>query len=146
MKQQTMPEESKKLVNCCLKYASCLIACFERIIRFLTDNAYIMMAISGKGFCSAASESFYLMLRCTSQFFIANGTVAIFKWFGKLLISITTAFIGFLMITLIEDYRYKIFSPLFPIIAFLIVSYPIASSFMEFFAAAAKTLLMCYCV
>jgi hypothetical protein len=54
--------------------------------------------------------------------------------------------IGFLLITNIEDYRYSIFSPLFPIIAFLIVSYPVASTFMEFFASSAKTLLMCYCV
>lgn len=69
-----------------------------------------------------------------------------FKWFGKLLISITTTFIGFIIITTIEEYRYSIFTPLFPVIAFLIVSYPIASTFMEFFASSAKTLLMCYCV
>jgi choline transporter-like protein 2/4/5 len=50
-----MPGESKKVVMCCVKYASCVIACFERVLRFITDSAYVMMAITGKGFCASAS-------------------------------------------------------------------------------------------
>ena len=41
-------------VNFVVKCAACCIACFERLIRFLTDNAYIMMAITGKNFCASA--------------------------------------------------------------------------------------------
>jgi choline transporter-like protein 2/4/5 len=123
-----------------------MVACFERVIRFITDSAYIMMAISGKGFCASAAEAFYLMLRQTSQQFVTYSTLFLFKWFGKLLISLLSMFIGLFLIINIESIWNKIYSPLFPVIAFFVVSYPIASTFMEFFAMSAKTLLMCYCI
>jgi choline transporter-like protein 2/4/5 len=123
-----------------------MVACFERAIRFITDSAYIMMAITGKGFCASASQGFYLILRRTSQQFVAHSTMYIFKWFGKLLISLVSMFIGLVMITNIKSIWDEIYSPLFPVIAFLVVSYPVASTFMDFFVATAKTLLMCYCI
>ncbi len=86
------------------------------------------------------------MVRCTSQFFVTNGTVFLFRWFGKIFITFTTTFIGFLIITYSEEYKHKIYSALFPSIMFFIVSYPIASTFMEFYAMSAKTLLMCFCI
>ena len=131
---------------CCLKYASCVIACFERVLRFITDSAYSMMAITGKGFCASASEAFYLILRQTSQQFVTHSTVRLFKWFGKILIATTTMFVGLFHITNIDYFWQRIYSPFFPMIAFFVVAYPVASTFMEFFATAAKTLLMCYCI
>lgn len=55
LKNSTMAmEEQAAPAKFALKCASCYIACFEKIIRFLTENAYIMMAISGENFCSSA--------------------------------------------------------------------------------------------
>lgn len=52
LKQQTLGiDQQVGPAKYALKCASCCIACFQRIVRFLTRNAYIMMAISGKGFC-----------------------------------------------------------------------------------------------
>jgi hypothetical protein len=49
-----MNEGQAAAVNFVVKCAACLVACFERIIRFLTENAYIMMAITGNNFCVSA--------------------------------------------------------------------------------------------
>lgn len=132
--------------KCALKMASCCIACFERIIRFLTENAYIMMAISGKSFCESASESFYLIVRSTAQFAISHGTTKIFILFGKMLICSICCVCGYIALTSIEYYKTNIYSPIFLTIFFSLVSFPIASAFLNLFEMASNTILMCYCL
>jgi hypothetical protein len=44
-----------RAVGFLIKCMSCLVACFERIVRFITENAYIMIAITGKNFCASAA-------------------------------------------------------------------------------------------
>jgi hypothetical protein len=92
-----------------------------------------MMAISGKGFCESASESFYLVLKSTAQFAISHGTTKIFIVFGKLMIVAVCCLCGYLSITLIDYYKKAIYSPVFITIFFGIVSYPIASAFLSLF-------------
>lgn len=40
---EKMGASKNKVTKCLLKCLSCLMACFERFIRFLTRNAYIMV-------------------------------------------------------------------------------------------------------
>ncbi|XP_035861304.1 choline transporter-like protein 5-A isoform X2 [Sander lucioperca] len=44
----------------CLK---CCFWCLEKVIRYMNRNAYIMVAIYGKNFCSSAREAFFLLMR-----------------------------------------------------------------------------------
>ena len=138
--------EQNAPVKFLLKCASCYIACFERVIRFLTENAYIMMAISGKNFCQSAKEAFYLVLRSTAQFAISHGTTKIFISVGKVFIIALCCMIGYLAITEVSDFKDKIYSPVFLTILFGIASYPIASAFLTLFEMAANTILICYCM
>jgi hypothetical protein len=105
-----------------------------------------MMAISGKSFCEAASESFYLVLKSTAQFAISHGTTKIFIIVGKLMIVAICCLCGYLAITLIPYYKTSIYSPVILTVFFGIVSYPIASAFLALFEMAANTILICYCL
>ena len=129
-----------------LKCASCCIACFERLIRFLTDNAYIMMAITGKNFCSSAQESFYLVLRSGSQYAVTYGATKIFVFIGKACIVSLSALSGYLIVMETEYLNEKIYYPLSVTIAFVIASFPVPMVFMEFFEMAANSLLVCICL
>ncbi|XP_057697130.1 choline transporter-like protein 5 isoform X3 [Corythoichthys intestinalis] len=44
----------------CLKYC---FWCLERFLKFLNRNAYIMIAIYGKSFCTSSKDAFFLLLR-----------------------------------------------------------------------------------
>ena len=105
-----------------------------------------MIAITGKNFCASASESFYLMIRSASQFFISHGTTKLFINVGTALIVTMCTVIGYFFITNISPYKDEIHSPVFLTIIFAIVSLPISWAFMEFFEKGANTILMCYCV
>ncbi|RXM96592.1 Choline transporter-like protein 2 [Acipenser ruthenus] len=49
-----------KFLLCCLK---CCFWCLEKFIKFLNRNAYIMIAIYGKNFCTSARNAFFLLMR-----------------------------------------------------------------------------------
>jgi choline transporter-like protein 2/4/5 len=133
-------------VNFAVKCAACVIACFERIIRFLTENAYIMMAITGNNFCASARESFYLIMRCAGQFALSRNTTKLFMTLGKIFIVAWCCVIGYIFITSMEPYKSEIYEPIFLTLVFGLASYPIAAAFMTLFEMAANTLLVCYCI
>ena len=91
------------------------------------------MAITGKNFCASAQESFYLIIRSSSQFFISHGTTKLFINVGVILIVTICTVIGYFFITTIKPYMYEIQSPVFLTVMFALVSLPVAWAFMEFF-------------
>jgi hypothetical protein len=58
-----------------------------------------MMAITGSGFCSAAHEAFYLILRVSQIYAVSHGIGYLIMFFGKLLVTSLCTFIGYIMIT-----------------------------------------------
>lgn len=134
------------LMMCCLKYARCCVGCFEKFIRFINENAYIMIALSGQGFCRSAYEAFYLIVRNAAQFAVTHLIGKIFCFFGACFITATSTAIGYYIITSAEPYKSHIFSPAFPTILFFIISFVIGYLFMNVYGMAGDTLLFCLCV
>lgn len=56
----------------------CCVSCFERFVKFINTNAFTLVAMTSKNFCSAAEEAFFLMLRNPARFAIAGGIGGIF--------------------------------------------------------------------
>ena len=52
---QAMQNWLVKSISCCCK---CCLACFERFLRYVNRNAYIITASNSKAFCPAAYEAF----------------------------------------------------------------------------------------
>ncbi|CAD8090823.1 unnamed protein product [Paramecium sonneborni] len=127
----------------CAKY---YVSCFEKFIRFLNQNAYTMMALTGQSFCNAAYDAFYLILRNATRVAITHGLGELFEFLGAIFISATTSFICYLIITKSESYKNNIFSPIAPTFAFVVVSYMIGKMFMNLYGMGVDTLLICYIV
>ncbi|KAF7254805.1 Choline transporter-like protein 5, partial [Varanus komodoensis] len=49
-----------KFLLCCLK---CCFWCLEKFLKFINRNAYIMIAMYGKNFCTSARDAFFLLMR-----------------------------------------------------------------------------------
>lgn len=83
----------------CIRCARCCLACFERFVRFVTKNAFLMMAISGEGFCSSAHQAFYLAMRSSGEYAITHGVGHTVMFFGKLLVSVAVSLVAYLLAT-----------------------------------------------
>ncbi len=104
------------------------------------------MAINGEGFCTSAYESFYLSIRSGREYAITHGVGSLIMFFGKLFISLTCTFIGYILITEIHYFAENLYSPFMPTLMFFIISYVVSSLFMDVFGTGADTLLLCYCI
>jgi len=79
--------------------ARCYAAYFERFVQFLNRNAYIQIAISGKSFCLAAKDAFWLIYTNSGRFSIIEGIGHIFIDVGRYFIAITTTVCAYIVVT-----------------------------------------------
>uniref|UniRef100_A0A8C2ADB1 Choline transporter-like protein n=1 Tax=Cyprinus carpio TaxID=7962 RepID=A0A8C2ADB1_CYPCA len=85
-----LDQKLKGAQNKCAKFLlSCLKCCFwclEKFIKFLNRNAYIMVAIYGKNFCTSAKDAFFLLMRNIIRVAVLDKVTDFLLFLGKLLI------------------------------------------------------------
>eukprot|EP00794_Sanderia_malayensis_P015860 gene15860-17458_t len=74
------------VANFIMKCLKCCFWCLEKCLRFLNKNAYIMIAIYGKNFCSSAKEAFWLLARNPARLITINGVTGFILFLGKLFV------------------------------------------------------------
>lgn len=92
-KAQLDKAKENKVVKILLCLTSYLLDCLERFIKFISKNAYIQIAITGKNFCSSAWNAFCLILKNAMRFGMANSIGFIFSVLGVCFIAISNALV-----------------------------------------------------
>eukprot|EP00249_Psilotum_nudum_P010325 c22474_g1_i1 orf=490-2595(-) len=129
---------------CC---AQCCLGCIEWTIKFINRNAYIVIAITGKGFCGAAARATSLILSNILRIGTVNVIGDIIVFLGKVCVSLASALFAFLML---DVARYKsghdkISSPLFPVLFCWGTGYVVASLFFAVVEMAIDTIILSFC-
>ena len=129
-----------KIIFCC---ANCILGCFERIIKFLTEHAYVMTAIEGDNLITGARAAIDLLTTRGSMLLvniIAEGIITM----GKLAITLVVTLIAFACF-----YGHAEEGAKQNIIGCVLVvglgAYFIASVFASVFSVCIDTVLLCYC-
>merc|ERR1712070_1331135 len=65
-----------------LRAVQCCIWCFEKCLKYLNKNAYIQIALVGKGFCTSAKAAFFLISRNAARFGAVAVLGSIINWIG----------------------------------------------------------------
>ncbi|KAK3768429.1 hypothetical protein RRG08_053421 [Elysia crispata] len=73
------------------KHMRYCLACMERIVRYVNKNAYIVIAVHGLNFCSAARQGFLLVMRNVLRAAILDKVSDFLMFISKLLITAVTA-------------------------------------------------------
>ncbi|XP_078422706.1 choline transporter-like protein 4 [Cetorhinus maximus] len=136
-----------KFLMCCLK---CCFWCLEKFIKFLNRNAYIMIAIYGKNFCTSAKNAFMLLMRNVVRVVVLDKVTDLLLFFGKLLVVGGVGVLAFFFFT----GRIKIPDPTFqgpvlnyywlPILTLVVGSYMIAHGFFSVYNMCVDTLFLCF--
>eukprot|EP01016_Furgasonia_blochmanni_P020306 TRINITY_DN2265_c0_g1_i5.p1 TRINITY_DN2265_c0_g1~~TRINITY_DN2265_c0_g1_i5.p1 ORF type:complete len:326 (+),score=45.08 TRINITY_DN2265_c0_g1_i5:1108-2085(+) len=142
-KDEKLDNGPLRFLMCCIQ---CCIGCFERIVRFLNNHAYIQIALTGKNFCIAAIDAVYLIYRNALAFGIVTGLGNLYILLGKIFVCVSATVAGFLMITRSKQFEDKISSPVGLTICFAVVSYTVGALFMSVWAMASETILQCFFV
>ncbi|XP_031419692.1 choline transporter-like protein 2 isoform X2 [Clupea harengus] len=135
-----------KFLLTCLK---CCFWCLEKCIKFLNRNAYIMVAIYGKNFCTAAKDAFFLLMRNIVRVAVLDKVTDFLLFLGKLLIVGIVGICSFFFfsgkIKPIEDATPILNYYWVPILTIVFGSYLIAHGFFSVYAMCVDTLFLCFC-
>ncbi|XP_068958348.1 choline transporter-like protein 5 [Petaurus breviceps papuanus] len=132
-----------KFIVCCFR---CCFWCLEKVLKFINRNAYIMIAIYGENFCTAARDAFMLVMRNVVRVAVLDKVTEFLLWMGKLLISTGIGVLGYMFFTK----KLPITAPALnyywlPLLMIVFGSYLIAHGFFSVFAMCVDTLFLCFC-
>ncbi|XP_030852868.1 choline transporter-like protein 2 isoform X2 [Strongylocentrotus purpuratus] len=78
--------KENKVAKFILRCMKCCFYCLEKFMKFINKNAYILVAVYGKNFCSSAKEAFFLLLRNIVRVAVVNKITDFLLFLGQLLI------------------------------------------------------------
>ncbi|KAJ0410009.1 hypothetical protein ATCC90586_000868 [Pythium insidiosum] len=143
-------QKSNLIAKVLMKVVQCCLWCLEKCLRFLSKNAYILIAMKGKSFCSSAKDAFKIIFTNAAQIATVSLVTFLLLSAAKITIAIACAVVTFQYIEHKED-EYgiggtkEISSPLAPIILALILAWFVASTFLGVYEMAISTILLCFC-
>uniref|UniRef100_A0A671R806 Choline transporter-like protein n=1 Tax=Sinocyclocheilus anshuiensis TaxID=1608454 RepID=A0A671R806_9TELE len=148
-----LDQKLKGAQNKCAKFLlSCLKCCFwclEKFIKFLNRNAYIMVAIYGKNFCTSAKDAFFLLMRNIIRVAVLDKVTDFLLFLGKLLIVGIVGICSFFFFTgkikIVEDAAPSLNYYWVPILTVVFGAYLIAHGFFSVYAMCVDTLFLCFC-
>ncbi|XP_051126345.1 choline transporter protein 1-like [Andrographis paniculata] len=123
------------------------LKCIVCIIKSVNRNAYIMIAITGKGFCRASEIATDLIMSNILRIGKVNVIGDAILFLGKLCVSLTSEIFAFLML---DTYKYKsshnkISSPLFPALVCWCFGYIVATLFFGVVEMSVDTIILSFC-
>eukprot|EP00727_Mastigamoeba_balamuthi_P012592 m51a1_g7956 hypothetical protein (677) ;mRNA; f:188581-191610 len=123
---------------CCVR---CCLWCFDRCIRFLTKNAYVVVAITGKSFCGAGREAAETLAKNPVRVVTINIVSGFFLLLTRVAIASATAVIAAAVLHRDEDLKYWYV----PVAIVFVVALAVASVFTVVYDMAVKTILFSFC-
>lgn len=134
-----------KVVEFAFKCVQCLLACFERFIKFLDKNAYIMIAIYGYSFCEGARRGFELLATNILRVSAVNVVAGFLIFLGKLFVALVTTLCAFVVLSREDQDDTNTYDYMLPVIGISVISYAIASAFFSVYDMTLDTLFLCFC-
>eukprot|EP01059_Diplonema_ambulator_P006365 TRINITY_DN160_c2_g1_i3.p1 TRINITY_DN160_c2_g1~~TRINITY_DN160_c2_g1_i3.p1 ORF type:complete len:682 (+),score=180.32 TRINITY_DN160_c2_g1_i3:1523-3568(+) len=136
-----------EIVTCFIRCVQCCLACFERLIKFINRNAYIMTAMCGDNFCSGARRALFLLMRHAFDVIAVNFIADCVMFFGKLQIVALSTALGWLLIVQENMTGDNIATEdcILTLVVIAIISFIIASDFVAVFSVCVDAVLLSFC-
>ena len=142
-------QKDNRAVKILMVAIHCLMWCLEKICRYITETAYILIAIEGRGFCVSAWRSFQLLytnsLRIATTKAIAFAVVTLANIGVALMCTAGTVIILQEVPYFTEGEGY-VDTVLFPALLVFISAGFVAFCFMQVYSQAVDTILMSFCL
>jgi len=135
-----------KFLLCCF---NCCLWCFEKFIKFLTKNSYIMIAVDGSSFCKAAEQSWTLIMANVLRMTTVNIVTKYVFFLSKVAVGFicgVTCTVWLENAWVYQSDDLVVSSPFAPSIATFVIGYFVAYLFFEVTEFAIDTLLFCFCL
>ena len=128
-------QEKSVVAKVVMRVVHCCLWCFEKALKFVTRNAYIMMVLFGTNFCTSSIEAVGYVARnagrVASVFFVGNLVLVL----SKLVICCSCAMLEFAWLSYDASFRpgaeNEISSRMLSVLGVTLCSYGVATAFMH---------------
>ena len=141
--QQT-GEADNSFVKLFIRMAQCLVACFERVVKFVSKHAFIEIAIRSTNFCGGAATAMSLIVSNMLRLGVLHGLCAIVISFGTIAITTVTVIIGWLFLRNVEYFDTKVTQDASPLIVIGIIGYFVSKLFGHVFDISSDAMIHCF--
>jgi len=159
IKKQTAPWAQKnKCFQTMHKVITVILLLFEKVLKYITKNAYIMIAMQGHAFCDAACHAFKLLMTNLTQFVLVSCFSKVVMTLGKLMIlgfSVTGAYFWLVRDPIFAEDTDQandgytgervVANKILPVVLTGILAYAVASAFLYVYDLAISSILLCFC-
>lgn len=127
--------------------SECCLGCIDWTLKSVNRNAYIMIAITGKGFFKASVLATGLIMKNILRIGKVNVIGDVILFLGKLCVSLFCALFAFLML---DTHKYKsahnkISSPVIPVLVTWALGYVVAKLFFAVVEMSIDTIILSFC-
>jgi len=129
-----------RVAACVMRIVAWFLWCLEKCIKFLNKNAYIQIALIGKGFCPSAKAAFWLILRNAARFAWVGLLGGIINLIGIAFIVVATAVAGYFIL----KEMHPDITPVLPMGVYIVTAYLVAKLYMNVFHLAVASILQCF--
>ncbi|KAI9986027.1 hypothetical protein PInf_024868 [Phytophthora infestans] len=143
-------QQSNLVLKVVMKIVQCCLWCLEKCLRFLSKNAYILIAMKGHSFCVSAKDAFKILLTNIAQVGAVSTVTFLLLGAGKLAVALSCAIATFAYLEKnTDDYGvggdHELSSPLASILVALLLGWFVASTLLGVYEMAIDTILLCFC-
>ena len=139
---QKRREPTGFLTKCILVPLYFLIDMLNRMMTFLSRNAFIQTALFGSSFCKSCANAIKLVALNPARLGALHIISALVEVLGLAIITAGTGFAGWAL--LLHFYDGQIKSPLLPVVVITVVGFGIALVVMSLFSMTVATILQCF--
>jgi hypothetical protein len=130
-----------KCFRCIISCLQCCIGCIGKYMEFINKHAFIQIALKGDSFCTAAWEGFALIVRNLGRFTTLAAIGSLFTTIGTIFISVSSAIIGYFLITEVSYFSDQLNSCILPVTVFLIIGLVMGLVTMSIFGISGDALM-----
>ncbi|CAG9855650.1 unnamed protein product [Phyllotreta striolata] len=139
--EKYLKKREGKCAECMLKCCNCCLYCFEKILKYISRNAYIQVATHGYPFCKGGQQAFKLLSSNVLRVAAINSVGDFVLFLGKVVVVIATVLIGIKML----QYKDGLQHMWVPVTLAGLFAYFVAHCFMTVYEMAIDTVFLCFC-
>mmetsp|Transcript_34218 Transcript_34218/g.72880 ORF Transcript_34218/g.72880 Transcript_34218/m.72880 type:complete len:668 (-) Transcript_34218:428-2431(-) len=132
------------LTTCIWRVVNCLAACMERFVEFVSEHAYVEIALRGFGFCAAARKSLSMTALHPGLFAMVGNVAFTVRAIGVCCVMAGTMYAA--MLALVWFPPSGLTYPTAPLVVTAIAAFVIGEVMMHPISATARAALHCYVI
>ncbi|KAJ1638186.1 plasma-membrane choline transporter-domain-containing protein, partial [Pavlovales sp. CCMP2436] len=132
-----------KCIWCCI---DCCLRCFEKLLEFISRNAYIIVAVESESFCTSARHAFGFLVSNLGGLAMVQVIGDSFLFLGKAFVALVSTGIAAIILTQSPWYNLNTTSIILPCTIVFIGAWMIGSLFMGIFEMCIDTIFMSFLI